>query len=98
MRTIAIVTAAALALSVPAVAQSTLPGLPPPAPPVVLMPPAAPPAPVPSVVTPAAPLPGVTFHNGPVTYPGGSGVTPSYRLKANYGRCRKRPGHRCRTS
>jgi hypothetical protein len=33
--------------------------------------------------------------------PSGSGITPSYRLKAkpsSYRGCKKRPGRRCRTS
>jgi hypothetical protein len=75
-----------------------IPGTLPAAPPVVVAPPAPPPAPVPSVVTPSAPLPGVTFRNGPVTYPSGGYVTPSYRSKAvKSPPCKKRRG-RCRTS
>jgi len=101
MRSIAI---AAAALSLVAVAHAQtpgqIPGTLPAAPPVTPLPPAPPPAPVPSVVTPSAPLPGVTLRNGPVVVPSGSGITPSYRLKATkpVPRCKKRPGRRCRTS
>ena len=99
MKMIAVILIGAVAL--PAVALAQQPGTLLPAPTYTPLPPAPPPAPVPSVVTPSAPLPGVTFQTGPTIYPGGSGVTPSYRLKAkpsSYGRCKKRPGWRCRTS
>ena len=99
MKMIAVILLGAVAL--PAVALAQQPGTLLPAPTYTPLPPAPPPAPVPSVVTPSAPLPGVTFQTGPTIYPGGSGVTPSYRLKAkpsSYRRCKKRPGWRCRTS
>jgi hypothetical protein len=99
MKTIAVILAAALALPVAALAQQ--PGTLLPAPTYTPIPPAPPPAPVPSVVSPPAPLPGVTFQSGPTVYPSGSGITPSYRLKAEprrYVRCKNRPGRRCRTS
>ena len=99
MKTIAVILLGAVAL--PTVALAQQPGTLLPAPTYTPLPPAPPPAPVPSVVTPSAPLPGVTFQTGPTIYPGGSGVTPSYRLKAkpsSYRRCKKRPGRRCRTS
>ena len=99
MKTIAVILGA---LALPAVAfAQQLPGTLQPAPTYTPLPPALPPAAVPSVVTPSAPLPGVTFQTGPTIYPSGSGVTPSYRLKAepsSYRRCKKRPGRRCRTS
>jgi hypothetical protein len=99
MKTIAVILAGALALPAAALAQQ--PGTLLPAPTFTPLPPAPPPAPVPSVVSPPAPLPGVTFQSGPTVYPSGSGITPSYRLKAEpsrYVRCKKRPGRRCRTS
>jgi hypothetical protein len=99
MRMLAVLVVSTCGLSGAALAQQ--PGVQLPAPPVTLMPPAPPPAPVPSVVTPSAPLPGVTFQSGPTQVPGGS-ITPSYRLKASKSsyrsRCKRRPGHRCRTS
>jgi hypothetical protein len=99
MKTIAVILVGALALPAAALAQQ--PGTLLPAPTFTPLPPAPPPAPVPSVVTPSAPLPGVTFQTGPTPVPGGGTITPSYRLKAtpsSYRRCKKRPGHRCRTS
>ena len=99
MRMLAVLALSIFGLSGVALAQQ--PGVQLPAPPVIMVPPAAPPAPVPSVVTPAAPLPGVTFQTGPTQVPGGS-ITPSYRSKApksSYrSRCKRRPGHGCRTS
>ena len=98
-RLLAILLVSTFGLSGIALAQQ--PGVQLPAPPVIMVPPAPPPAPVPSVVTPSAPLPGVTFQTGPTQVPGGF-VTPSYRSKApksSYrGRCKRRPGYRCRTS
>jgi len=99
MKTIAVILVSALTLPAAALAQQ--PGTLLPAPTFTPLPPAPPPAPVPSVVPPPAPLPGVTFRNGPTPVPSGSGITPSYRLKAepsSYRRCKKRPGYRCRTS
>lgn len=99
MKAIAVILAATLALPAEALAQQ--PGTLLPAPTYTPLPPAPPPAPVPSVVTPSAPLPGVTFRSGPAAVPGGSGIEPSYRLKAepsSYRRCKRRPGRRCRTS
>jgi hypothetical protein len=99
MKTITVILIGALALPAAALAQQ--PGTLLPAPTYTPLPLAPPPAPVPSVVTPPAPLPGVTFQSGPTVYPSGSGITPSYRLKAQpsaYSRCKKRPGRRCRTS
>jgi hypothetical protein len=88
-----------ISLAAPAAALAQMPGTLLPAPPVTMVPPAPPPAPVPSVVTPSAPLPGVTFQNGPVVYPRGSTVTPSYRSRAvKTARCKKSPRRRCPTS
>ena len=96
MKTIAVILVSALALPAAALAQQ--PGTLLPAPNFTPLPPAPPPAPVPSVVSPPAPLPGVTFQTGPSPVPSGSGITPSYRYKATYKRCKARPGRRCRTS